>query len=150
MTTLVRTIRVAAFVAVVARAPVASAQGTKPGVVILATGGTIAGVAPSAPTARSTCSPRWASPSTSGPGVEGAGRHERLDSWRPLADQDQHHGDSDLHVAIARSGRRAAPSRTDVFSVSYAIAAGAHQIVGSGASGMPEARTATGVPDRAV
>ena len=25
-----------------------------------------------------------------------------------------------------------------------------HQIVGSGASGMPEARTATGVPDRAV
>jgi hypothetical protein len=106
MTTLVRTIRVAAFVAVVARAPVASAQGT--------------------------------------------GRHERLDSWRPLADQDQHHGDSDLHVAIARSGRRAAPSRTDVFSVSYAIAAGAHQIVGSGASGMPEARTATGVPDRAV
>ena len=45
MTTLVRTIRVAAFVALVASAPVASAQGRKPGVVILATGGTIAGAA---------------------------------------------------------------------------------------------------------
>jgi L-asparaginase len=46
MTTLVRTIRtVAALVALVASAQVASAQGRKPGVMILATGGTIAGAA---------------------------------------------------------------------------------------------------------
>jgi L-asparaginase len=46
MTTLVRTIRtVAALVALVASAQVASAQGRKPSVMILATGGTIAGAA---------------------------------------------------------------------------------------------------------
>ncbi len=32
------------------------------------------------------------------------GRHERLDSWGPLSDQDQHHRRSDVHVAATWVG----------------------------------------------
>ena len=35
-----------------------------------------------------------------------AGRHERLDPCRALADEDEHDGDPDVHVAGARPGRR--------------------------------------------
>ena len=55
-----------------------------------------------------------ADPAREGP--RRAGRHERLDPRRALADQDQHHRRADVHVAAARPGRRRRYGKNDFYN----------------------------------